>query len=521
VPVSQRRPERVKRGRVRNVAARTVYFPDVSTADDLLMADEAIHDHCGIVGIFDPTNQLDIPRYLVIAMTALQHRGQESAGVALLLPGTGEIVPKTGMGRVRDVFPQGTDDLPKTCCGIGHVRYSTTGSSCVENAAPFVLRPGRKMIDDAVAIAHNGNVVNASELRAEITDIAFQSDTDSEVIAALLLRAGGESFAHRLRQAAHRLRGAYSLVLLAEGKLYGLRDPYGMRPLSLGRLGDGWILASETCAFDRVGATFVRELAPGELVTIDEQGCRSETFLRRARRGLCVFEFVYFSDATSVLDGRNVYQVREELGRQLAREYPAEADMVVPVPLTAIPMALGYAEQTGLAFAEPVIASRYADRSFIKPDQRLRRLEIDLKFNIVQSKIEGKRIVLVEDSIVRGNTLQILIKALRRKGASEVHMRVAAPPIKHPCYFGIDIPDEDELIASHRSVDAVARYIGADSLGYLSLAGLGRATGGGAGDTDHAAEGILRHRFCFGCMDERGYPFPVREDANRLPSDVR
>ena len=492
----------------------------MSTADVPLLPDEAIHDHCGVVGIYDSTNQLDVPRYLVIAMTALQHRGQESAGVALLAPLTGEIESKTGMGRVRDVFPGGTDDLIKTCCGIGHVRYSTTGSSCVENAAPFVLRPGRKMFYDPVAIAHNGNIVNAADLRAEITDIVFQSETDSEVIAALLLRASGESFAHRLRRVAQRLRGAYSLVLLSEGKLYGLRDPYGMRPLALGRLGDGWVLASETCAFDRIGATFERELEPGELVTIDDRGCHSEIFLRRARRGLCVFEFVYFSDATSVLDGRNVYAVREELGRQLAREHPAEADMVVPVPLTAIPMAIGYAEEIGLPFAEPIIASRYADRSFIKPDQRLRRLEVDLKFNIVRSKVEGKRLIVVEDSIVRGTTLLILIKALRRNGAKEIHMRSAAPPIRHPCYFGIDIPTEDELIAHSNSVEQVRQYIGADTLGYLSLAGLGRAAGAGSDDSDSASEAQLRHRFCFGCMDDHGYPFPVKAGAERLPAEV-
>ncbi|HEV7215737.1 MAG TPA: phosphoribosyltransferase family protein, partial [Chloroflexota bacterium] len=284
--------------------------------------------------------------------------------------------------------------------------------------------------------------------------------------------------------------------------------------------GDGWILASETCAFDRIGATFVRELEPGELVTIDDRGCHSEIFLRRARRGLCVFEFVYFSDATSVLDGRNVYAVREELGRQLAREHPAEADMVVPVPLTAIPMAIGYAEEIGLPFAEPIIASRYADRSFIKPDQRLRELEVDLKFNIVRSKVEGKRLIVVEDSIVRGTTLSILIKALRRNGAKEVHMRSAAPPIRHPCYFGIDIPTEDELIAHSNSVERVRQHIGADTLGYLSLAGLGRASGGSSADTDSAAEVQLRHRFCFGCMDDHGYPFPVKAGAERLPAEV-
>lgn len=482
-----------------------------------MLPDEAIHDHCGIVGIYDQTRQLDIPRYLVIAMMALQHRGQESAGVALLLE-NGEIFNHSDMGRVRDVFPKGTEDLPTTNCGIGHVRYSTTGSSCVENAAPFVLRPNRRMVFDPVAIAHNGNVVNADELRAEVRDIVWQSETDSEVIAALLLRAPGESFAHRLRHVAPRLNGAYSLVLLSEGKLYGLRDPYGMRPLSLGKLGDGWILASETCAFDRVGATFVRDLEPGELVTIDEQGLRSEFFLRRSRRGLCVFEFVYFSDATSMLDARSVYEVREEMGRQLVHEHPVEADLVVPVPLTAIPMALGYAEASGLPYAEPIIASRYADRSFIKPDQRLRQMEVDLKFNIVRSKIDGKRLVIVDDSLVRGNTLLILIKALRRAGAKEVHMRIATPPIRHPCYFGIDIPTETELIAHSNTIEEIRQFIGADTLGYLSLASLGRATTGA--ETGPAAEANLRHRFCYGCMDARGYPFPVKTGMERLPAGV-
>ena len=479
--------------------------------------DEAIHDHCGVVGIYDPTRHVDVPQYLVIALTALQHRGQESAGVALLQP-DGEIVSKTGMGRVRDVFPAGTADLPATACGIGHVRYSTTGSSCVENAAPFVLRPGRKLFFDPVAIAHNGNVVNSGELRAGITDIPWQSDTDSEVIAALLLRAPGESFAGRLRHVAHRLRGAYSMVLISEGKLYALRDPYGMRPLALGRLGEGWIVASETCAFDRVGATFERELEPGELVTIDESGLRSETFLKKQRRALCVFEYIYFSEATSILNGHDVYGVREALGRELAREQPAVADMVMPVPNTAVPHALGYAQESGLPYTQPIIPSRYADRSFIKPDQRLRRLEIDLKFNIVQSKIEGQRLVVVEDSLVRGNTLQILIRALRRKGAREIHIRIASPPVRHPCYFGINIPTEEELIASHHTVEQVRDFIGADSLGYLSLPGLARAAGAlGEGP---AAEAHLHSRYCYGCLVPRGYPFAPRPDAERVPTEV-
>jgi len=500
----------------RDPAHWAVYSVDVNE-NVAAVPDEPIHDHCGVVGIFDPSGQLDVPQYLVIAMSALQHRGQESAGVALL-QADGEIHSQTGMGRVRDIFQGGTEHLPRTYCGIGHVRYSTTGSSCVENAAPFVLRPQRKLFFDPVAIAHNGNVVNSGELRAEITDIEFQSDTDSEVIAAMLLRAPGEAFAARLRHVAHRLKGAYSLVLLSEGKLYGLRDPFGMRPLALGRIGDGWILASETCAFDRVGATFERELKPGELVTIDERGIHSQIFLQRHRQALCVFEYIYFSDATSILDGRDVYGVREELGRQLAVEHPAAADLVVPVPLTSNPMALGYAEVSGLPYAEPIITSRYADRSFIKPDQRLRRLEIDLKFNIVQSKVEGKRLVVVEDSLVRGNTLQILIKALRRKGARELHVRVGSPPLRHPCYFGIDIPTEDELIASHSSVEQVAQYLGADSLGYISLAGLARAVGA-RGDTDEV-EAHLHRGFCYGCLVRRGYPFQPKPDAERLPAAV-
>lgn len=488
--------------------------------------DSPLHDACGIVGVFDPTHHIDIRHYLVLALTALQHRGQESAGIAVT-DESGEIACKVGMGKVRDVFADGVDDLPRSTCGIAHARYSTTGSSCVENAGPFVVGPYRQLFDQ-LAIAHNGNVVNSEQLRAKLANatIELHSSTDSEVLAALLLVTEGPTLAKRLKAVAPMLKGAYSLVILSEGRLYGLRDPWGMRPLVLGRLGEGYILASETCALDRVGATYERDVEPGELVTIDHRGVRSEHFMRAPRQSLCVFEYIYFSDATSTLEGRGVYDTREALGRELAREHPADADMVAPVPDTSIPMALAYAQETGLPYGYAMIRSRYADRSFIKPDQRLRQLEIDLKFNIIQSKVAGKRLVLVEDSIVRGNTLKILIAALRRKGVREVHVRIGSPPMRHPCYFGIDIPSEDELVAATKSVEEVREYLGADSLGYLSLAGLGRALGAQGGAP--RAEDYLHRRCCYGCLEVRGYPFdPIAAatedpelnatDASRVP----
>ncbi len=484
---------------------------------DRELDDSPLHDACGIVGIYDPNYQIDVNQYLVLALTALQHRGQESAGIAVTDP-NGSIATVIGMGKARDVFAGGTGSLPHTACGIGHVRYSTTGSSCVENAGPFVVGPYGRLFDQ-LDIAHNGNVVNVEALREQLpaSGVELRSSTDSEIIAALLMVASGQTLGKRLRTVAPLLHGAYSLVILSEGRLYGLRDPWGMRPLALGKLGDGYILASETCAFDRVGATYVRDLDPGELVTIDQHGVHSEHFVRESRRALCVFEYIYFSDATSTLEEREVYSTREALGRELAREHPADADLVTPVPETAIPFALAFARESGIPYAEAMISSRYADRSFIKPDQRLRKLEIDLKFNFISSKVEGKRLVLIDDSIVRGNTLKILIAALRRKGATAVHVRIGSPPLKNPCYFGVDIPSQEDLIASTRTVDEVRTYLGADSLGYLSLAGLGRALG--AHGNPARAEDYLYRRFCFGCLEQHGYPFDPTSvpHAHRTP----
>ncbi len=475
---------------------------------------ERLHDACGVVGIYTGVatrnnEQIDVRSYLTLALTALQHRGQESAGMAVYTD-EGRIASRIEMGKVREVFADSGKGLPETRCGIGHVRYSTTGSSCVENAGPFIVG-GKSGQMGSLAVAHNGDLINGKELRALFPQESLHGTTDSEAMAMLLQHAEGTTFSERMRNTFPRLRGSYSLVILAEGKLYAMRDPWGMRPLSIGRIGeDNWVVASESCAFERIGATCLREVAPGELITIDEYGMHSERLVNLPRQSLCVFEYIYFSDATSQLDGRYVYNVREALGRELALEHPVEADMVVPVPDSSIPAALGYAEASGIPFGQAIIKNRYSDRTFIKPDQRLRMLEIDLKYNMVKPKIEGKRLIVVDDSIIRGNTMRRLVAALRHQGVKEIHLRSSSPPLRHPCYFGIDIPQRDELVAAGRTVQEVADYLGVDSLGYLSLPGLGRAIYSAnheAGLNDNAAQNFLHSEFCYGCLETQGWPF--------------
>jgi amidophosphoribosyltransferase len=482
---------------------------------------ERLHDACGIVGIYTGAatqgrEQIDVRSYLTLALTSLQHRGQESAGMAVY-DRQGQIASRIRMGKVREVFPDSGTGLPETCCGIGHVRYSTTGSSCVENAGPFVVG-GSPM---SIAVAHNGDLVNGNELRALFPQETLQSTTDSEAMALLLLHAEGATLRERMMAIFPRLRGSYSLVILAEGKLYAMRDPWGMRPLSIGHIGENvWIVASESCAFDRIGATCLREVAPGELITIDEHGMHAERLVHIPRQSLCVFEYIYFSDATSQLDGRFVYNVREALGRELALEHPVEADMVIPVPDSSIPAALGYAQTSGIPFGQAIIKNRYSDRTFIKPDQRLRTLEIDLKFNMVKPKIEGKRLIVVDDSIVRGNTMKRLVAALRHQGVKEIHLRSSSPPLRYACYFGIDIPQREELIAADRTAQEVADYIGVDSLGYLSLPGLGRAihSANHAIELDDAmSQDFLHSEFCYGCMETRGWPFDPEKAHTAQP----
>jgi amidophosphoribosyltransferase len=476
---------------------------------------ERLHDACGVVGIFerdDDKKHIDVRRSITLALIALQHRGQESARMAGY-DGDGRIVSRVGMGKVREVFSDSGMGIPETTCGIGHVCSSTTGSSCVENAGPCVVDRKRHQ-DEVIALAHNGNLVNGPTLRE-----LLHSTTDSEALAWLLLNADGPSLRERMIEVMPLLHGAYSLVMLSEGKLFAVRDPWGLRPLCLGRIGTCWIVASESCAMDRVGADCVRDVEPGELITIDEHGLHKEILVRLPRRSLCVFEHIYFSDATSRLHGRFVYEVREALGRELAKEHPANADLVVPVPDSSIPAALGYASASGMPHGQAIIKNRYSERAFFKPDQHLLQLEVNPQFKLVQPKIAGARLVIVDDSIVRGNTTKGLVAALRKQGAREVHLRSSAPPLRHPCYFGVDIPQESELIAANHSVREIADYIGVDSLGYLSIPGLGRAIAAASGEhiaEDEAARRSLHSEFCYGCMHQRGWPFQPRAAGSRL-----
>ncbi len=485
---------------------------------------ERLHDACGVVGIYTPRRnpRIELVQQLILALAALQHRGQESAGIAIY-ESNGKMAHFTGMGKVHEVFPDGGRTLPAAYGGIGHVRYSTTGASCIENAGPCVVgheQPGY----GALALAHNGNLSNSADLRAQFPPAALRTTTDSEILALMLLLADGPTLRERMIASIPHLRGAYSLAILAENKLYAMRDPWGMRPLCIGRLDDSWIVASESCVFDRLGASFIRNVEPGELVTIDENGVHAEILLQVPRQSLCVFEHIYFSDATSQLHGKAIYAVRRAMGRELAREHPAEADLVVSVPETAIPAALAYAAATGIPYEYAIIKNRYSDRTFIKTNQQQRQAALEQKFKLVKSIIAGARLVVVDDSIVRGTTMKYLVATLRQHGAQAVHLRSSAPALRYPCHFGIDIPQETELIASGRSVQEVAEYLGADSLGYLSLTGLSRSlrVKDESNDTNDQALDFLHDHFCYGCMEKSGWPFnPEKSEKSRPASELQ
>ncbi len=480
---------------------------------------ERLHDACGVLGIYTPSKNVELVDYLIRALSALQHRGQESAGI-VVYDEEQRIVRSVGMGQVHEVFADGGSKLPATSCGIGHVRYSTTGSSCIENAGPCVV--GEERIGHTrIAVAHNGNLVNVASLRKQFPLDSLLTTTDSEVIALMLLQAEGTTLRERMITAIPQLRGAYSLVMLADGKLHGMRDPWGMRPLCIGRLGECWIIASETCALDRLGATFISDIKPGEFVTIDEEGLHRDILMQAPRQSLCVFEYIYFADAKSWINRMSVYEAREAMGRELARMFPADADYVVPVPDTSIPSALGYTAVTGIPYEHAIIKKPASERTFIKPGRLQRQMALEQKFYLSETKIRGARLVIVDDSIVRGTTMKYLIAALRKCGAKEIHLRSSAPPLRHACHFGVDIPHETELIASGHTVQEVADYLEVDSLGYLSLAGLGRAL-----KTLHMSEDdlfsarsavdFLHTRFCYGCMDQQGWPFDPQKPVRSL-----
>ncbi|MBS4032329.1 MAG: amidophosphoribosyltransferase [Clostridiales bacterium] len=428
---------------------------------------DKMREECGVFGIFAPGS--DVARLTYYGLYALQHRGQESAGIAV---SNGKIIKgEKGMGLVSEVF-QDTAKLQRLVgdIAVGHVRYSTTGSSLLVNAQPLLVRYRNGFL----AIVHNGNLVNGGELRTELETEGsiFQATTDSEVIAHLIARSGEKDIEDAVKKAIPVIRGAYTFILMTKDKLVGLRDPKGIRPLSLGRTADGYVLASETCAFDTMGAEFVRDVKPGEMVVIDADGVRSEQLFASGGDSLCVFEFIYFARPDSNLDGRNVHTARKQLGRRLAIEHPVEADIVTGVPDSSLSAASGVAEHLGLPYEMGFIKNRYIGRTFIQPTQEIRDLGVKLKLNPVRQIVEGKRVVMVDDSIVRGTTSKHIIQMLRNAGAREIHVLISSPPVKCSCFYGIDTSTSGELIGAQLDVPEIAKAIGADSLGYLSEEGM-------------------------------------------------
>jgi len=455
-----------------------------------------LHESCGIFGIYAPG--VDVARVTFFALYALQHRGQESAGIA-----TAEddrIYIHTDMGLVSHAFNEEGLARLKGNIAIGHNRYSTTGSSVICNAQPVLVGT----MDLRMALGHNGNITNSSSLRVELEEkgFDFNSSTDSEIIANLILSAPEKDLEGKIKYAMRRLQGAYSLVILANDKLYGVRDPMGVRPLCVGSLDGGWVLASETCALDHIGAQYIREIEPGEIVTIDGNGVRS-TRIESGKKALCIFEYIYFARPDSLLNGKLIYTTRERMGAILSREHPVEADMVMGIPDSATAAGIGYARASGIPYHEGLLKNRYVGRTFIEPDQRLRELGVRLKFNPLTQEISGKRLVVVDDSIVRGTTTPRVISMLRKAGAREVHMRICAPPIRYPCFFGVDMATRWELIAAQKSVAEIKDTIGADSLGYISMEGLIEAV-------DQPSD-----VFCVACFTGE-YPMPVQLEMDKL-----
>jgi amidophosphoribosyltransferase len=449
------------------------------SAEAALALDDKFHDECGLFGVW---NHAEAANVVYLGLYALQHRGQESAGIAST-DGHAFHLEKA-MGWVADVFSR---DRLKRLPGhraIGHVRYSTAGSSNLRNAQPISANTAH----GPVAIAHNGNLVNAEELRAELEKdgAVFQSNSDTEVILHLLAREPGATLIEQLARALTRVKGAYTLLLLTPDSMIGVRDPSGFRPLSLGQLNDSWILASETCALDLMEAKVVRDVEPGEILVVDAKGLTSFKPFKPADRLQCVFEYVYFARPDSVLWGRNVHTVRKALGHQLAREHPVQADLVIPVPDSGVGAALGFSEESGLPYDPGLVRNHYVGRTFIEPQQGIRHFGVKVKLNPNREVLEGKRVVVVDDSIVRGTTSRKIVKMIRSAGAREVHMRISSPPIQWPCYYGIDTPTRKELIGASHNVDEIQRYLSADTLGYLSLEGMLKATGSDPNDFCHA-----------------------------------
>ncbi|HTJ28251.1 MAG TPA: amidophosphoribosyltransferase [Candidatus Limnocylindria bacterium] len=450
-------------------------------------AGDVLHEACGIAGVYAPGD--DVARLIYFGLYALQHRGQESAGIAV---GNGNAIDfHRDMGLITGVFDEDVLGRMRGNVGIGHTRYSTSGSSIVCNAQPFI----EECELGTFAFGHNGNLTNTDELAALLPEsVRFNATSDSEVLAKTIALAPGDTWTEKIKATIRIATGAYSVVLCTKDAVYGFRDPWGVRPLCIGTYGErGYMLASESCALATVGAHYLREIAPGEIVVIDAQGIRTEHTEVVKTPALCMFEYIYFARPDSVLSGRSIYMARYEMGRALAREHPADADVVMAIPDSAIPGGIGFAAECGLPYVEGLIKNRYIGRTFISPDQKMRSQGVQLKFNPIVENLRGQRVVVVDDSIVRGTTTPRIVSLLRDAGAREVHLRITSPPIVHPCFLGVDMATYAELIAANLSVEQICEKVGADSLGYLSIDGL------------VSASGRERNDVCLGCLNGR-YP---------------
>ena len=461
---------------------------------------------CGVFGIYDPPgdHDRDVARLTYFGLYALQHRGQESAGIAV--SDGSQVMAMKDMGLVNQVFDEPRLSGLSGHIAIGHARYSTTGSTMWQNAQPIV----RHSSHGAIALGHNGNLTNTSSLRADLRErrVRLESTSDTEVIAALIAQHPSDDLADAVADTMSHVEGAFAAVVLSERALAGFRDPDGIRPLVVGRLDDAWVLASETCALDLIGARLERELRPGELVVIDEQGARFRQAVTRNGGALCIFEFIYFARPDSLMEGQALHDVRRRMGARLADEAPADADVVIGVPDSGTPAAVGYAERSGIPYGEGLVKNRYVGRTFIQPDQGLRERGVKLKFNTLRTALDGRRVVVVDDSIVRGSTTRKLVQLLFEAGAAEVHLRISSPPIVSPCFYGIDMADQGQLIAAGRTTEEVRERLGATSLAYLSLDGLTEAT-------HQPAES-----FCRACLTGH-YPTEIPADMRLLEAAVR
>ncbi len=457
-----------------------------------------MNDKCGIFGVFGTPRAAHLTYF---GLYALQHRGQESAGI--VTAGNGGVYIYRGMGEVNEVFSNRDRlDRLKGSIAVGHTRYSTTGASSLTNIQPLLITNQNQKL----AIAHNGNLTNSLVLRQNLekSGAIFQTTSDTEIFMHLAAHSSKKTWVDRISDALKKVEGAYSLLFLTDESIIAVRDPLGFRPLALGKYNrHGWVVASETCAFDIIGAKYVRDIEPGEVLEISKEGLKSSFPLKKKKHAFCIFEYIYFARPDSKIFGENVDKIRRRLGRQLAKEHPADADIVIGIPDSANTATLGYSEASGIKFEIGLIRNHYVGRTFIDPDQKIRDLDVKVKFNPVRGVLEGKRVVVVDDSIVRGTTSRKLVQMIRGAGAKEVHLRISAPPIISPCFFGIDMPTRRELIASNKTVEEIRKYLGVDSLGYLSIEGM------------LSMPALPDSSFCVSCFSGK-YPLKIEKDHDKL-----